>query len=124
MSKQNPDNSTQAKNINRRGFIRYSAAAGAGLLLSPALSRAAIQQTQPINTAIIGVGRQGKILLDLLIKIPNVKMKAVCDIWKYSQLIGERRCKSYNHIVTVYDDFKDSVVSSFMTKPMANSPLI
>ena len=107
MSKQNPDNSTQAKNINRRGFIRYSAAAGAGLLLSPALSRAAIQQTQPINTAIIGVGRQGKILLDLLIKIPNVKMKEVCAIWKYSQLIGERRCKSYNHIVTVYEDYKE-----------------
>ncbi len=108
MNKQNPDNSTQIKYINRRGFIRYSAAAGAGLLLTPvALSKAAAKQTQPINTAIIGVGRQGKILLDLLIKIPGVKMNAICDIWKYSQLIGERRSKSYNHIVTVYEDYKE-----------------
>jgi len=100
-----PSNRSQT-NPSRRDFVALMAATGAGLMVRSAASAQTLPPSAMLNVAIIGVGRQGRILLDLALKIPGLKFKAVCDIWSYSQKIGENLCKKGGHAVTVYDDYK------------------
>lgn len=96
------------KPIDRRTFLRSSAVVGAGLILSPVTSGLGSDAaTDEINVAIIGAGTQGRILLKDCLKIPNVRFKAVCDIWSYSQRYASRRLKGYKHIVNVYADYRE-----------------
>ncbi|AXC14157.1 Myo-inositol 2-dehydrogenase [Acidisarcina polymorpha] len=73
------------RNISRRNFLGYSAAAS-GALLFP---RWASGQTTPkpsdkLTVACIGVGSQGlRVMLDLL-RIPEVQLVAVCDVNRQS----------------------------------------
>ena len=94
--------------INRRTFLRSSAAAGAGLVLSPVARGLSSSGTaDEINVAIIGAGTQGRILLKDCLNIPKVRFKAVCDIWPYSQRYASRRLKAYKHQVNVYTDYRE-----------------
>jgi predicted dehydrogenase len=100
--------------LTRRNFVQFVAAGGAGAMLANA---AAAQQTQPdapsnnIHVAMIGVGRQGKILLDLALKIPGVRFQAVCDIWSYSRKIAAGLCTQARQDVKVYDDYKEMLAN-------------
>ena len=38
-----------------------------------------------INVAIIGFGAEAKELSQSLVRIPGVRVRAVCDIWKFEQ---------------------------------------
>jgi predicted dehydrogenase len=95
--------------INRRDFMWATAAAGAGLLLTPMIStRTAKAQTDAINVAIIGAGAEGRILLESAVKIPGVRFKALCDIWtQYNQRNQSRFLKAYKHEHNVYVDYKE-----------------
>ena len=95
--------------INRRQFVQTSAAAGAGLVLSPNLLRASFfNQSDNLNVAIIGVGAQGQVLLSACLKIPNIRFKAVCDIWEdYNLKRAYNLLKKYRHDVTAYVDHQD-----------------
>ncbi len=94
-------------NLSRRDFTGFMAAVGAGLMVGNTLSAQTITApSEMINVAIIGIGKQGRILLDLALKIPGLKFKAVCDIWSFSRTIGENVCKHAGHPVTAYDDYK------------------
>ncbi|MBN2019318.1 MAG: Gfo/Idh/MocA family oxidoreductase [Sedimentisphaerales bacterium] len=105
MSSKNDSNA-----INRRQFIRSTAAVGAGLIFSPEI----IAQTQAgdkpddINVAIIGVGDQGRILLESAVKIPGIRFRALCDIWTaYNQQNQSRFLKAYKHEHNVYVDYRE-----------------
>lgn len=80
------------REISRRGFLRSSALAGAGAAawtMTGGLGSALAQSGgDEVNVAIIGAGEQGKVLLRDSLKIPGLRFRAVCDIWKYSQLYG------------------------------------
>ncbi|MCH8136741.1 MAG: hypothetical protein IIB77_12235 [Proteobacteria bacterium] len=79
--------------MDRRNFLRSTAAVSAGLLWTPvALGQVGAKKVDDINIAMIGVGRQGKILLHLMLKVPGIQVKAVCDIWSYGQRIGKGFC--------------------------------
>ncbi len=97
--------------FSRRDFVGLMAATGAGLMIKSAVSAQTTPPSEMINVAIIGVGRQGRILLDLALKIPGLKFKAVCDIWTYSQKIGAGLCKKAGHEVKIYDDFNDMLTN-------------
>ncbi len=96
--------------MNRRQFIGSGAAVGAGLMFSPMI----VAQTQApaksddINVAIIGVGDQGRVLLESAVKIQGLRFKALCDIWtEYNQKNQARFLKAYKQEVNAYVDYQE-----------------
>ena len=104
-------NSRSAKErINRRIFLRSAAAAGAGLSFSPAVFGRTSNSKEPddINVALLGVGEQGQVLMSACLKIPGIRIKAVCDIWTaYNQRRVSRMLKAYRHEHNAYVDYKE-----------------
>jgi len=99
--------SSQGSNWTRREFVRAAGAGAAGLALVRPTWAQAQAATDPLNVAIVGTGREGRILLNLALKIPELRFKAVCDIWSYSQRIGKGLCKRAGHKVNVYERYQD-----------------
>ena len=106
MSKQKTE-----KGINRRSFLRSSAAVGAGLVLSPAAFTQAASEKKPddINVALLGAGEQGDVLMNACRKIPGVRFKAVCDIWTaYNLKRMSGKLKRYQGAeLSTYTDYKE-----------------
>jgi len=105
------NNQETAKELNRRSFLRSTAAAGAGLAFAPmASSRAASAKPDDINVALLGAGAQGQELMAAILKIKDsgVRFKAVCDIWTaFNQKRVSRTLKAYKHPVNTYVDYQD-----------------
>ncbi|KPK44057.1 MAG: hypothetical protein AMJ65_04100 [Phycisphaerae bacterium SG8_4] len=99
------------KELNRRGFLRSTAAAGAGIALAPMVtSRAASGKPDDINIALLGAGAEGQVLMNAILKIKDsgVRFKAVCDIWTaWNQKRVARTLKAYRHPVNTYVDYQD-----------------
>ncbi len=93
--------------MNRRSFLRSTAAAGAGIVLSPAVFAKDKQGKDDINIALLGAGEQGKVLMMATLKIPGIRFKAVCDIWPYNRTWVSRRLKAYRHEHNTYEDYKE-----------------
>jgi predicted dehydrogenase len=106
---------TSGSHWSRRDFLRTSASAGLGIALSGRSLSGAPEppgqeedQTLPdLNVAIIGAGQQGRILIESCLRIPGIRMKAVCDIWGYSQRYASRYLQKYGHEVNVYEDYRE-----------------
>lgn len=60
-----------------------------------------------MNVALIGAGVQGRLLLDSLVNIPGVKVRAVCDIWKFSQVQAVAKLKKAGQECATYENFED-----------------
>ncbi|MHC4344335.1 MAG: Gfo/Idh/MocA family protein, partial [Planctomycetota bacterium] len=89
------------KNIDRREFLRSTAAMGAALYVSgQAQGQGTAGKSDDINVALLGVGEQGKTLMDAILEIgdPSIRFKAVCDIWPYNRnWVSRRLSKAYKH---------------------------
>ncbi|MBN2455797.1 MAG: Gfo/Idh/MocA family oxidoreductase [Sedimentisphaerales bacterium] len=97
------------KCMDRRSFLRSTAATGAGLILSPMVLGQTARDSKSgdeINVALIGAGDQGKVLLTACLKIPNIRFKAVCDIWPINRNWVSKRLKAYKHTNNAYEDYK------------------
>jgi predicted dehydrogenase len=73
--------------LSRRDFLSKSlAGAGAGLVLgAPNILRAAnADGSDKIHVALIGMGKQGRVLFEAMANIPGLHFQAVCDIWDYN----------------------------------------
>lgn len=108
------DNQKSNDVIDRRSFLRSTAAVGAGLVLSPVISAQTIPSKNPddINVALLGAGDQGQVLVDACLKIPSVRFKAVCDIWaEYNLKKVSRRLKAYRHEVNTYLDYREMLAA-------------
>jgi predicted dehydrogenase len=58
---------------------------GAGLVLgAPAIMRGMTGPSDKIHVAIIGFGKQGRVLFEAMSNIPGLHFQAVCDIWDYN----------------------------------------
>jgi len=97
------------KGIDRREFLRSTAALGAGVVLAPkSFGQAAGSGPDDINVALLGAGAQGQVLLNACLKIPGVRFKAVCDIWTaYNQKRVSRLLKKYRHEHNTYVDYQE-----------------
>ena len=94
------------KGMNRRTFLRSTAALGAGLAFAPMVSGQA--GGSDLNVALLGAGAQGQVLMNACLKIPGVRFKAVCDIWEaYNQRRVSRLLKRYGHENNAYVDYKE-----------------
>ncbi len=74
--------------ISRRDFLSKSmATAGAGLVLgAPSILRAANADgsSEQVKVALVGMGKQGRVLFEAMSNIPGLHFQAVCDIWDYN----------------------------------------
>ncbi len=96
--------------INRRDFLRTTAAAGAGLIFAPMVSAETenTKKSDEINVALLGAGAQGQVLMAAAIMIPSVRFKAVCDIWEsYNLKKVSGQLKRYGHENNAYVDYHD-----------------
>lgn len=101
------------KNQNRRKFLRIL---GGGLspLIIPACHREG-SLNEKINLGIIGVGRQGRLLLKSFKSLKNVEIRSVCDVdqtrREYALRNAEKNTKAYeNYEDVVGDKSIDAVV--------------
>ncbi|MBA7485688.1 Inositol 2-dehydrogenase/D-chiro-inositol 3-dehydrogenase [subsurface metagenome] len=94
----------------RRSFLHSAAAAGAGLALSPMVLGQTDNSKKPddINVALLGCGAQGRVLMNVCLKIPGIRFKAVCDIWTtWNQKRFSRILKTYKHEHNTYVDYEE-----------------
>ncbi|UCD51422.1 MAG: Gfo/Idh/MocA family oxidoreductase [Phycisphaerales bacterium] len=94
--------------MDRRSFLQSTAALGAGLAMVPNVLTRAAGGGDDINIALLGAGAQGQVLMNAILKIPNIRFKAVCDIWEaYNQRRVSRLLKRYGHENNTYVDYKE-----------------
>jgi predicted dehydrogenase len=90
-------NTITKRALNRRQFIQSSAAAsitaGAALKIAPVVFGQSTGKENEINLGIIGIGKQGQTLLNSCKKIPEIRIRAICDIWDYNRNAELRRLK-------------------------------
>lgn len=102
-----------AGGVDRRGFLQTAAVAtGAGLALAGAVGaqdEKPVSKNDDINVGVIGVGAQGRVLLEAAKDIPGVSYKAVCDIWPFHSKQARGRLKYYGpgHDAIVYEDYRE-----------------
>jgi predicted dehydrogenase len=104
------DNRNTQTRIDRRTFLNSAAAATAGFAFSPAVFGQTGKGKKPddINVALLGVGEQGQVLMSACLKIPGIRIKAVCDIWTaYNQKRASRMLKAYHHEHNKYVDYRE-----------------
>ena len=104
--------------VSRRSFLKTSAAAGLGaavggaLLARPSPDPASSQAESPgrpgdLPVALIGAGEQGRVLMESCLRIPGIRIAAVCDIWSYSQQYARGYLRKYGQDPAVYEDYRD-----------------
>jgi len=99
---------SQGNPVNRRDFLKTSVLASGGILLAPTIMRAqAGNIDRDINVALVGLGAQGRVLLDAMLPIPNLKFRAVCDVWGYSRTYGQRKLKKEGFEVNAYENIEE-----------------
>jgi predicted dehydrogenase len=93
--------------LDRRRFLQAAATAGAALVLArPGRLFGATGQSD-LRIALIGLGAEGKVLMEATLKIPGIRFVAVCDIWGYALKYGQRFLKKEGHAVNAYENFED-----------------
>ena len=96
--------------LNRRNFVKGAAVAGA-FLPSFNILHAEEGKVGPkddeINVALIGYGAEGRVLSQSLVRIPGVRVRAVCDIWKFQCQQAKIFFKPFGMDVTTYEDYKE-----------------
>lgn len=103
------------KGIDRRDFLRSTAAVGAGLVLSPGIfaQTGGGKKADDINIALLGAGEQGQVLMNACLKIPGIRFKAVCDIWTaWNQKRVSRMLKRYGHDHDTYVDYQEMLANT------------
>jgi len=103
----NTHETQKERGVSRRGFLKSTALAGAGLAVAPTILGAEKAGPSEVRVGVIGAGTEGRVLIEQAVKIPGVKFKTICDIWPYSQRYTSRRLQAYGHPVTVYTDYQD-----------------
>jgi predicted dehydrogenase len=106
--------------LTRRDFLRSSAAAGLGAALGGSAlagslagpdAAGAPEPVPPgrddLKVALIGAGEQGRVLIESCLRIPGVRIVALCDIWEYSRQYASGYLRKYGQPVTLYEDYRE-----------------
>lgn len=101
--------------LDRRRFLSRLSAAGLTLAMArpgslwgqSANTAKTYSANSTINVGLVGVGAQGRVLIDAMLKIPNVRFVAVCDLWEYARTYGERYLKKAGQEVRGYADHQE-----------------
>jgi len=94
--------------MHRRDLLKWGVAAGAGLGLLPRkVGGQAPDHASELKVGLIGVGLQGRALINAALKMPNIRFQAVCDIWEYARRYGKYYLENYGHQVNTYADYRE-----------------
>jgi len=101
------------KIFNRRDFIKTTGVAAGGLVLSSSLLQAQGKKAgDKLNIALVGIGAEGEVLLNSLLKLPNLNFVAVCDIWPIRKNYAFRRIfKELKQKAKMYEDYKEVIAN-------------
>jgi predicted dehydrogenase len=105
-----PDETASRGEMTRRRFMKLSTAAGAGALLSSLPSLRAQSGKSPndrLQVALVGVGAEGRVLLESLQVIEGIQLVAICDIWDYARKYAQRLLKHNNIDVRAYSNYEE-----------------
>jgi len=70
--------------------------------------KAAAEDVQEVNVGLLGMGAQGQVLLNAMLRIPGLRFRAVCDIWtEYNQKRGVNLLRKYKFDVNGYEDYRE-----------------
>lgn len=92
--------------MQRREFLSNSLAAGTGALLATSLAAGAAS-ADTLDVALIGAGLQGRTLLNCLLAMKGVRVRAVCDLWKYRRTSALAYLKTYEQEAAEYEDCRE-----------------
>jgi predicted dehydrogenase len=103
----------QTPGLTRRDFLATGAKLGAAFIAAPYLARAASigGGSDSLNIGLIGCGEEGRVLLSAALKIPNIRFRAVCDIWPYNRRYGERLLEKFGHDPKPFEDYREMLSS-------------
>ena len=88
--------------------MKTSLLVGGGILLgAPALLRAQTPKADALQVGLVGLGAQGRVLLESMLGIPGLNFRAVCDIWPFSRTYGQNRLGKAGYKVNTYADIED-----------------
>ena len=104
--------------VSRRSFLVSSTAAGLGMALAGgARGQETGSETPPpapqikaadeVRVGLIGAGEQGRVLLESCLRIPGIRIAALCDIWGYSRQYASGYLGKYGQKPVVYEDYRD-----------------
>jgi predicted dehydrogenase len=99
---------TPSSALSRRSFLAKSI--GAGLVLgAPSILKASSKgPSDALNIAIIGFGKQGRVLFEAMSNIPGLRFQAVCDIWDYNRKGGMGKVRALQgDLPTGYTDAEE-----------------
>jgi predicted dehydrogenase len=105
-----PETPFSSSALSRRAFLSGSAKLSAAVLAAPYIARSAAPSTgggNTVNVALFGCGEQGRVLLNAALKIPDIRFKAVCDVWPYNRTYGERLLKKFGHEARPFEDYRE-----------------
>jgi predicted dehydrogenase len=75
---------------------------------APQAAKAAAANLSEINVALLGAGAQGEVLLNAMLRIPGLRFRAVCDIWKeFNQKRAVNTLRKYKFEVNGYEDYRE-----------------
>jgi predicted dehydrogenase len=92
-----PLNAHHPLNLNRRAFVKVTAAGTALLGASPRTLRGAPGANERLSIGCIGVGGRGSSLLGEILALAdqeNVQVTAVCDVWKVNREAAVKRIRA------------------------------
>jgi len=75
---------------------------------SAAAAEAPPEDLPDLNVALLGAGAQGQVLMNAMLKIPNLNFRAVCDIWAdYNLKRAVNILKKFKFEVNGYTDYRE-----------------
>ena len=109
----NQSHKTPSKSMDRRQFIKTTATVGSAMFFAPMImTRARANDSNDLHIALLGAGAQGDVLMNACLKIPNIRFKAVCDIWKeYNLKRAHRLLQKFGHELNAYEDYQDMLAA-------------
>ena len=66
-----------------------------------------IKAADEVRVGLIGAGEQGRVLLESCLRIPGIRIAALCDIWGYSRQYASGYLGKYGQKPVVYEDYRD-----------------
>ena len=103
--------------IGRRDFLKSAAVAGAGIALTRSVfsqqedTYRFIPREDDLKIALVGLGAQGQVLRDAILRIPGVRFAALCDVWPYHLNMINAAVRAMGHEPNTYVDYREMIAA-------------